>query len=485
MTHQHDDASHDPAQRAGEDTRLAPESLAPDAKEALLREQARELERLRRELEATQAHLTQEQSRVASESMVVSVDRAELDERGKELDRRAAALAMAERDLAQRQAAEGVDAATGNAKATIEVFEEYEALWRLERRASSELAAMCDTLGKEAVRHDAARQAAEEELHAVRGAIQVLHARDREGASRAKERVRRRLAQVRTLLAKHREAMRLKEQDLRVRTKELDAAARRGRRRMALGAMLARVSVFVTAMAATLSIVGVLSWLAADVVAPATYAATATIEGQAPGRAMTPGERAAWQSLHEGLFGDPRFHESLAGRFARQGYSDLKAAGAVANLVTTRLTHESGIPGELTLRLQGEGADSTVHTLRIITNGIVDYVNSGTLQRADGSVTAITGRPTSDGRPVNSQRTLYTLIMSAAGSLACLVLGLVSWQRMAAAQARYLNSTLPIEQEAMDQVDLAIASGDVRLETHRTRRGGAAAGRTDDRKAAA
>jgi hypothetical protein len=254
---------------------------------------------------------------------------------------------------------------------------------------------------------------------------------------------------------------------------------------MATGAILTRVSVFVTAMAATLSIVGVLSWLAADVVAPATYAATSTIEGQAAGRTMTTGERAAWQTLHEGLLGDPRFHDSLASRFARQGYMDLKSPGAVANLVTTQLSHESGATGELTLRLQGEGADSTVHMLRIITNGIVDYVNSGTLQRVDGGTTAVSVRPASDGQPVNSQRTLYTLIMSAAGSVACLVLGLYSWQRMAAAQARFLNSNLPIEQEAMDQVDLAIASGDVRLETHRTRRGRTPAGGADDRKAAA
>ncbi len=479
MNHQHDDAPHDPTRRDGDD------ACTPETLELRLRVEARELERLRRELEATQSHLNEEQSRVASESMGVKVDRAELDERALELDRRAAALAMAERDLAERLAASGSESAAGSAKATIEVFEEYEALWRLERRASSELAAMCDTLGREAVRHDAARQAAEEELHAVRGAIQSLHARDRDGASRSKERIRRRLSQVRTLLAKHRETIRLKEEELRARGQELEAKSRRGRRRIAMGAILARVSVFVTAMAATLSIVGVLSWLVANVVAPATYAAISTIEGQTTGRPMTAGERNAWQSLHEGLFGDPRFHESLAGRFARQGYADLKAAGAVANLVTTRLTHESGTPGELTLRLEGEGQDSTVHVLRIITNGMVDYVNSGTLQRTDGSTTAITSRPASDGRPVNSQRTLYTLIMSAAGSIACLTLGLASWRRMVAAQARYLNSTLPMEQEAMDQIDVAIASGDVRLETHRTRRGRPAAGGQDDRKAAA
>ncbi len=476
MNHQHDDGQ---AQPAGEG------ATSPDTKELTLREEARALERLRRELEATQAHLNEEQSRVASESLVVGVDRAELDERAKELDRRAAALAMAERDLARRLEASGAGEAADASRATIEVFEEYEALWRLERRASSELATMCDSLGKEAVRHDAARQAAEEELHALRGAIQSLHARGREASSRSKDRIRRRLGQVRALLAKHREAMRLKEQDLRVKATELQAKARRGRRRMATGAILTRVSVFVTAMAATLSIVGVLSWLAADVVAPATYAATSTIEGQATGRTMTTGERAAWQMLHEGLMGDPRFHDSLASRFARQGYMDLKSPGAVANLVTTQLSHESGAAGELTLRLQGEGADSTVHMLRIITNGIVDYVNSGTLQRVDGGTTAVSVRPASDGRPVNSQRTLYTLIMSAAGSVACLVLGLYSWQRMAAAQARFLNSTLPIEQEAMDQVDLAIASGDVRLETHRTRRGRTPAGGADDRKAAA
>lgn len=479
MNHQHDDANNDASSAAGDG---AP---SPEAMEGSLREQAGELERLRRELEATQAHLTEEQSRVASESMSVRADRADLDERAREIDRRAAAMAMAERDLAERSGTVAADGPTTSARATIEVFEEYEALWRLERRASSELAAMCDSLGKEAVRHDAARQSAEEELHALRGAIQMLHARDREGATRAKGRIRRRLAQVRAVLARHRETMRLKEQDLRVRTAELEARSRRSRRRMANGAILARVSVFVTAMAATLSIVGVLSWLAADAVAPATYAATSTIEGEAAGRTMTAGERATWQSMHEGLLGDPRLHDALAARFAKQGYTDLKSPGTVANLITTRLTHESGATGELTLRLQGQGADATVHALRIITNGIVDYVNSGTLQRADGGTTVITTRPISDGQPVDSQRTLYTLIMSAAGSIACLTLGLVSWQRMAAAQARYLNTPLPIEQEAMDQVDLAIASGDLRLETHRTRRGRAAARGGDDGKAAA
>ncbi len=479
MNHHDDHASNDLASSGGADAR------SPEATEHALREQERELERLRRELEATQAHLTEEQSRVASESICVGADRDELDERARELDRRAAALAMAERDLAERTAASSGGNPANAARATIEVFEEYEALWRLERRASSELAAMCDSLGKEAVRHDAARQSAEEELHALRGAIQSLHARDREGASRSKERIRRRLGQIRKVLAGHRETMRLKEQDLRTRAAELEARSKRGHRRAANGAILARVSVFVTAMAATLSIVGVLSWLAAEAVAPATYAATSTIEAQAPGRAMTPGERTTWQSLHEGLLGDPRFHDALAARFARQGYVDLKSPGAVANLVTTRLTHESGATGELTLRLQGEGADATVHALRIITNGIVDYVNSGTLQRADGGTTVISSRPASDGQPVNSQRTLYTLGMSTAGSIACLVLGLISWQRMVAAQSRFLNASLPIEQEAMDEVDLAIASGDLRLETHRTRRSRTASRGGDDRKSAA
>jgi chromosome segregation ATPase len=198
-----------------------------------------------------------------------------------------------------------------------------------------------------------------------------------------------------------------------------------------------RSAAAVMCMTITLAVVGALSWAIAREVAPAHFQATSTLKATPGERDLTTGELAEWQAMHEALLTDPRLHEALAERFLRQSVPSLGSAAEVGALAREVLTFESPANGELKLRLTGQGSDNTARTLEIFTNGLVNFVNSGQIQRVDGATTTISQLAAAGAEPIDQIRTHYALMFGGVGGTLALMIGTLIWGRLARAKSAF------------------------------------------------
>jgi len=225
--------------------------------------------------------------------------------------------------------------------------------------------------------------------------------------------------------------------DLAAARQRLIQAERREIKRAAISRTVAPMA----GILAIISLTGALSWAIAREIAPARFAATAVLKAESRDRVLNSGELAEWQTLHENLINDPRLHEALAERYKRQGIASLAAPGDVLELTRGGLTFESGTDGELKLRLEGQGAEPTARTLEIFTNGLTNFVNSGSIRRVDGATTAIAQASAAGDSPIDSVRTQYTLGLAGGGSVLCSALAFSVWRRLSQAKSTFEQDT--------------------------------------------
>jgi hypothetical protein len=387
-------------------------------------------------------------------------------------------------------------AAIGGASMLMEVVEEYEELWRIERmhgaqmeRQHAALAARQTELSHQQEAMNAASKAQALELEAahqdqaeLERVIEGLKERLRETAQRARELEsrateqgdvvrrgsaessvemtarqalrRRRLKTYKDLVRRQAVKVRKAGEALTKRFEQVeqvlamrgDLAAARQRIIQAEKKELRRTAISRTVaplagILAIISLTGALSWAIAREIAPAKFAATAVLKAEGRDRNLNGGELAEWQKLHEGLISDPRLHEALAERYKRQGMALLANPGDVAELARGPLTYETGGDGELKLRLEGQGADQTARTLEIFTNGMTNFVNSGSIRRVDGATTAIAQAALAGADPIDNVRTQYTLAMAGGGSLLCSILAFTLWRRLSHAKTTFERDT--------------------------------------------
>jgi hypothetical protein len=407
------------ATRTGE--RLAAERREVEARVEEARTLAEQAARERAEIELAQADLRRREQTLESHQATNEKTRLEsLAALEAERDRLAAGVARAE---AGESAAR---AEIGELEAVIEGLKTR--LTTLARRVK-ELEASPAPAAEAAPATSATETARLERRRARLRAYKQLVQRQGMKVRKASEALTKRYEQVETVLA-----MRA---DLAAARQRLIAAERREQARNAVSKATASVAAAVVSLA----LISGLSWAIAREVAPARFAATALLKAECKERTLNDGELAEWQTLHENVLADPRLHESLAERFKRQGVESLSMPGQVADLTRSRLTFESGSHGELSLRLEGQGAEPTARTLEILTNGLTNFVNTGSIGRVDGATTVIAKPATASDAPIDSVRSQYALTMAAGGSLICIILGYASWRRLAMAKTTFEHDT--------------------------------------------
>lgn len=441
-----------------------------------------------RELASSQQQLAQDQSSLAeAQANLASLERAltarqkEMDQRTGEMAHEAKAVQMAAQKAAhvQQDQADSIraelDAALFRQRAMLDVIEEYEALWTVERGYAADIKARAlhETTGVGAVieglkerlkaQIETSRNAQKEwdaQRSSLKKEIDELRTRQPGGAlgsSRAarslelrrkrlrlyRDTVRRQAGKVRKAGEAIKKRIEQVEQVLAQRA-ELASARQRvieAEQRVSRQTAASRAAVTLLCVAGVLSLLLGLSWAIAREVAPAAFEATSVVKAEGRDRTLSQPELREWQRFHEALLRDPRFHEAAADRFRRQGIVSLASASSVADLVKERITTESMAEGELKLRLSGKGAEATSRLLESFTAGFMAYANSGHAQRIDGGITVAAQHATAGSEPIDNVRVIYAGGIFGAGFAASAFLGAFIWRRLTREKSAFEQDT--------------------------------------------
>ncbi|HYE60997.1 MAG TPA: hypothetical protein VD997_03285 [Phycisphaerales bacterium] len=242
---------------------------------------------------------------------------------------------------------------------------------------------------------------------------------------KANEALKKRIEQCDQIMAQRQELAAIRD---RVVLAERAALRKQGGSRAAVMTLCA-VGVF--------AVLSGLAWAVAREVAPATFLATSQLKADGRGRALNQNEIAEWQTFHQGLLGDPRFHETAAERFKKQGMATLASAPAVAEMIRENLTTETSKAGQLSLHLKGKGSDRTARELETFTAAFVSHANAAQQQRIDGSVTEVLAAATVGADPLDNTRTIYAGGILAAGVVLAGALWMLLWKRLVGAKTAF------------------------------------------------
>lgn len=371
----------------------------------------------------------------------------------------------------------------------MQVLEEYEQLWHVERNESARLASQQDDAKRESQEADHVvgvlrdklreelsqrKQMAEQVEHSSLevGELQLTVEDLRNQLARAKSdsasrrtesflvdpaavaRRKRRLRQMRDLtegqLKKVREGSealkhRFDQCELVLRNRSELAAARErvieAERRVQSRMATSKVGVLMLCAVGTFATVGLLSWAIAKQIAPATYIATSMVAADGRGRTLSTNDLNNWEKYHNDILKDPRFHQFASDRFQRAGMDSLGTATAVTQFVQEHLRSEMRNAGEMKLHLTMQGRKKAERTLDTFTAAMTAFANTNQIQRIDGSVTKIAEASDTGGEPVDNAQTLYGL--GILGGLLTFVGGasIIIWRRLAKAKTAFERDT--------------------------------------------
>jgi hypothetical protein len=203
------------------------------------------------------------------------------------------------------------------------------------------------------------------------------------------------------------------------------------------------------AVAVGLAAVAGLSWAVAGQLAPATYAARATIAADARGGNPGADQLAEWQRYHESLLKDPALTDLAAERMGRKGIISLSTPGALGMRLNADLSTQSPAPGQLTLELRGPGSTETGRILDTFVTAMVSQANADRERRSDGLGTGITEVAAAGPAPIEDSRLLYAGIIFIVGGGGCLGGAVFALRRINSIKARFdrqhLDDTSPSE----------------------------------------
>lgn len=261
--------------------------------------------------------------------------------------------------------------------------------------------------------------------------LQAMHALLRERAKKVRaagEALGARKSQVDQVLAQRAEL---------AAARKAMADSQRRLEKMQRGAARGRVMAVLFYGVALLGLLAGLSWLLTSHLAPATYAARATIRAESGGRPLSEAQLEEWQRFHESLLLDPQVLQEAAERMSRRGIASLGTPGALLERLQRDMAHLSAGAGTLTLELRGRGEDRTVRELDTYLTALVSYASATAGRRADGVATFISEPPNAGSGPVEDHRPVYALVFFGGGVGASAVCGVLLWRRMSQAKARF------------------------------------------------
>lgn len=192
-------------------------------------------------------------------------------------------------------------------------------------------------------------------------------------------------------------------------------------------------------VAACLAIAGA-SWLVAGQVAPETYIAKAMLAADSPERQLNEGELREWDTFHQKLVEDPRFHEFAAQRLGRQGFPALTTPIAVQEKIKSSIQVTSNKPGEMTVEMRGVGRERTERELQAIAVALQSQAREAKDRRADGANT-IVSQPAKAGQdPIDSVRLVYAGAIFGGAMLIFGVITAILWTRLSQVKLRFDQS---------------------------------------------
>lgn len=258
--------------------------------------------------------------------------------------------------------------------------------------------------------------------------LKKAHALIRQQSSKlrmASEAMRKRISQCEQVMAQRAELASVRDRVIMAERKTLQKQA---------GGKAAMITLCAVAVFAVLA---ALSWAAARELAPATYMASSMLQANGRGRQLNESEKMEWQNFHQGLLEDPRFHETVADRYKKQGVVTLSSASAVAEMIHADVTLETPEPGQLVVHMKGQGSDRTQRSLETFTAAFTSHANAAQQQRVDGGVTEVKQSASVGAEPLDNTREVWAGGFLAGTVLLGAFLWGFLWQRLAGAKTAF------------------------------------------------
>lgn len=173
-------------------------------------------------------------------------------------------------------------------------------------------------------------------------------------------------------------------------------------------------SVVIAAMMTLITVSG-LSYLAAGVLSPSTYAARATLAADSDGRSPTDQQKSTWMSAHERLATDLQVYTVAAEKFQQRGMRDLSNPAAVQERFGSALALITDVPGQITFELRGVGRENTARELETFVGAVSAIANSRRETRSDGLGTSVSKQAEAGSDALDGKRQSAMLIALGAG----------------------------------------------------------------------
>lgn len=227
-------------------------------------------------------------------------------------------------------------------------------------------------------------------------------------------------------------------QDLLSAREVINAAQRRIEKTKARG----RAAATLMYACMTLLILGGISWIVSGQVWPGVFSAHAAIGADSRNRTLSQAELAEWQTFHQTLLEDPRFHEAAADRFNKRGLTTLGTAPQVAKFLKESASAEFNEPGEMKLEVRAEGADRAERLADTLTGALISFSNASRQRRVDGAVTVLRQTPAAGGSAIDSTRLQMAGVLMGGSSILAAFGGVLVWRKLATAKSTFEQTAM-------------------------------------------
>ncbi len=244
---------------------------------------------------------------------------------------------------------------------------------------------------------------------------------------RAKEALQQRHQECEQILAQ-REEVSLAGRELERKSKKVAAKAARN-----------KASVTMLCLVLSVAICAVLSWKVAEHVAPSVYVldTSLAIQPEGGGEDLEGADLETWGEYMIELSADARLAEIAAERMKRRGLLEFATPADLSAMLKENLDVSATAPGEITLSLRGDGAESTRRTLETYAAAMMTVANDARSRRLDGATTSLVKAPDASPKPVDSKRLVYAGAMWGASSGLVLAGFLFGWIVLAKAKKKF------------------------------------------------
>ncbi len=222
----------------------------------------------------------------------------------------------------------------------------------------------------------------------------------------------------------------------RAKLAELAGALNTRQQEVELRAARGTGAVFAAAACVIVGIVAGLAWTVAGIVAPATYAARATLAAK-DAQAASRDDLAAWTEAHKGLTKDPIAYAEAAENFQRRGIESLASPAGVQERFSTDLYVQSDTPGTITLELRGPGRERTARELETFISAVLARSEAVRRMSAGALAPLVAQQPTAGDEPISTQRLVYAAVLSGGGIVLAGAAGVVAYGLLARSMRRF------------------------------------------------